>query len=89
MNRLHATVTGRVQGVGFRYFVKSAAQQLELTGYVRNLPNGDVEIVAEGSTDAVEELRMRLWKGPMFSNVVNVIEETSETVGEYSKFEIR
>ncbi len=89
MDRLHATVIGRVQGVAFRYFVKNAAQQLGLTGYVKNLPNGDVEVVVEGPADAVEELRMRLWKGPMFSNVVNVTEDTSPAKQEYSKFEIR
>lgn len=89
MNRLHATVKGRVQGVGFRYFVKSAAQQLGLVGYVKNLTNGDVEVIAEGSADAVEELRMRLWKGPMFSNVVNVVEEMSDATGEHTEFVIR
>lgn len=89
MTRLHATAIGRVQGVGFRNFVKNAAQKLGLAGYVKNLPSGDVEVVAEGTADAVEELRMQLWKGPMFSNVVKVIEDTCETEGEYTSFKIQ
>ena len=57
-------VTGRVQGVGFRYFVARAARGLGLSGYVRNLPDGTVEVVAAGDCAALETLAALLEKGP-------------------------
>ncbi len=56
MEKLHAYVTGQVQGVGFRYFVKRNADALSLTGFVRNLPEGQVEVMAEGSHASLEQL---------------------------------
>jgi acylphosphatase len=50
----HVRYTGRVQGVGFRYTVQGLAEQFPVAGYVRNLPDGSVEVVAEGSADQVE-----------------------------------
>lgn len=86
MKRFHAVVTGRVQGVGFRYFTRNAAVALDLKGYVKNRPDGAVEVVAEGSEDSIEEFRMQLWKGPSFANVVDVDEQFSDGRGEFDKF---
>ena len=57
-------VAGRVQGVGFRYFVARAARRLGLSGYVRNLPDGTVEVAAAGSRGALDALVALLEKGP-------------------------
>jgi acylphosphatase len=61
---LHAIVEGRVQGVGFRYFVKENADRLHLNGWVRNLYNGNVELTAEGSREALERLLSAVRIGP-------------------------
>lgn len=68
-------VRGRVQGVGFRYFVQRAAQELKLTGYVKNLDDGRVEVYAIGTDDRLSELARRLWKGPAYSDVRGVEEQ--------------
>ena len=65
-------VTGRVQGVGFRYFVLRRAQTAGVTGWVRNLVTGQVEVVATGTEQQQQELEETLWRGPRFSNVTNV-----------------
>jgi acylphosphatase len=58
------TVSGIVQGVGFRYFIARIAKDLGLTGYAKNLFNGDVEIVAEGRNEFLEELIKKAKEGP-------------------------
>ena len=65
-------ISGRVQGVGFRYFVLRRAETLGVTGWVRNLPAGEVEVLASGSPEQLASLEEHLWKGPRFSNVTNV-----------------
>ena len=65
----HFTVFGRVQGVGFRYFVFRHATKLRLCGWVRNKENGDVEARVEGEQEAVLELERLIRKGPSFSFV--------------------
>jgi acylphosphatase len=67
-------VTGRVQGVGFRYSARLEALRLGVRGYARNLPDGSVEVVAEGSAAAVEELRQWLHRGPRMARVERVLE---------------
>jgi acylphosphatase len=62
-------VHGRVQGVGYRYFVLREAQALGVTGYARNLPDGRVEVVAEGPDAVVERFEARLSEGPAFAEV--------------------
>lgn len=71
---LHFLVRGRVQGVGFRWFVQREASELELRGWVRNTEDGDVEIVASGTTEDLSELRSSLRRGPRGARVDNVIE---------------
>lgn len=86
--RLHATVTGRVQGVSFRYFVLDEADQLDLSGWVRNRWNGSVEVVAEGKRQNLEQLLQALRKGPPMASVENVDFEWLAHTGEFSGFSV-
>ncbi len=70
--RAQITVTGLVQGVGFRWFVQKRAAELSLRGFVKNLDNGDVYAEAEGEKDIVEALIEKIKKGPSFSRVKDV-----------------
>lgn len=70
--RLEATVYGRVQGVGFRYFVETKAQLLGVTGWVANSWDGTVKVVAEGKEEAIMELLDLLYKGPRMAYVEDV-----------------
>lgn len=69
MSRLHVRVSGVVQGVGFRWFVRERARRLGLAGWVRNLPDGSVEVVAEGDRGQLELLMGELRKGPQGARV--------------------
>jgi len=71
---LHFLIKGRVQGVGFRWFVHREASELDLRGWVRNTEDGDVEVVASGSAEDIAELRASLREGPRGSRVDRVIE---------------
>ena len=71
---LHFLIQGRVQGVGFRWFVHREASELELRGWVRNTEEGDVEILASGHADDLDELRATLRRGPRGSRVDRIIE---------------
>lgn len=64
MSAVHLLVTGRVQGVGFRWYVRVAARRLQLSGWVMNRKDGTVEIVAGGSEEKLDELRRRVGRGP-------------------------
>ena len=90
MERLEAEVHGRVQGVGFRWFVQRAAQRLGLVGYARNAPDGRrVEVVAEGARADLDALLAELRRGPAGSHVERVTESFSAATGGFSGFEIR
>jgi acylphosphatase len=69
---LHAVVRGDVQGVGFRYFVRQHARELGIRGWVRNRPDGTVEVQAEGDTTSVHQLRELLSEGPAGARVTRV-----------------
>jgi len=71
---LHFLIQGRVQGVGFRWFVHREASELDLRGWVRNTEDGDFEVVAAGSTEDIAELRASLRSGPRGSRVDRLIE---------------
>jgi acylphosphatase len=78
----HYLVKGRVQGVGFRWFVQREAAELGLRGWVRNTDDGHVEIVAAGEPDVLAELRAELRKGSRGSRVDAVLEhELAESEG--------
>ena len=78
MHYVRLRVRGRVQGVGFRYFVLTAARSLGVHGVARNLPGGDVEIEAGGHRDALEALVERARQGPPHARVDDVEAEWSE-----------
>jgi acylphosphatase len=69
---LHAIITGRVQGVGYRYFVLDQAAALGLSGWTRNLPNGTVEVLAQGRQDSLHALLAALHRGPAGGHVDRV-----------------
>jgi acylphosphatase len=71
---LHFLVQGRVQGVGFRWFVHREASELDLRGWVRNTEDGEVEVVASGSQADLAELRATLRRGPRGSRVDRLLE---------------
>ncbi len=80
---VHFLIRGRVQGVGFRWFVHREAAELGLRGWVRNTDAGEVEIVAAGEAETLAELRAELYKGSRGSRVDAVIEhELEEAEGE-------
>jgi acylphosphatase len=87
--QLHAIVEGDVQGVGFRMFVQRKALDLNLTGWVRNRWNGEVEVLAEGSQEDLNQLLADLRIGPRSSFVVNVHIEWLPASGVYKYFQPR
>jgi acylphosphatase len=72
---LHILVQGRVQGVGFRWFVQREAANLALRGWVRNTEEGEVEVLASGSADQLAALRSSLRRGPRGSRVDRLVED--------------
>ena len=86
---IHMIVKGMVQGVGFRYFVFHRATRLTLTGFVQNLPNGDVEIEAEGERSALEALIAEVKIGPQAARVSDISLHWEQAKGLFTTFEIR
>jgi acylphosphatase len=87
--RLQAIVHGRVQGVNFRYYTQQRARDLRLTGYVRNLWDGTVEVVAEGQHSDLEEMLAFLRVGPRAAFVTQVDTRWSGPTGSFGRFEVR
>lgn len=85
----HAIVNGHVQGVGFRYFVHDKATSLGLRGWVRNLWNGDVEVLAEGERQALDKLLAAIRRGPRPSHVMSVKVDWQTPSSEFNNFRIR
>ena len=82
MTRLHLTVRGRVQGVGFRWFAKEEAESRGLSGFARNREDGSVEVEAEGDPEAVDAFVERLRSGPPASRVESIDVTTVEPRGD-------
>ena len=89
MQRIHLIISGRVQGVYFRHHTNIEANKLGLTGFVRNLSNGNVEVIAEGSEEKLKELIQFCRKGPDSANVENVDITYEEPKQEFKTFSIR
>lgn len=86
---MHVVVSGRVQGVGFRWFVREAALELDLAGWVRNRPDGNVEIAADGDDEQVTRFRAMLREGPPNATVRSVDDVASTEIRELRRpFEI-
>jgi acylphosphatase len=81
-------VVGQVQGVGFRYFARQTAQALGVRGWVRNLPDGYVEVQAAGAPDRLECLKAELLRGPRGSRVEDVEEERLVQVPTWQGFNV-
>jgi acylphosphatase len=81
-------IRGLVQGVGFRYFTQRSAARHQVTGYVRNLPDGRVETFAQGSEKVVEDFKHDLTAGPKFSKVDEIEELVIDPDPRYSSFRI-
>jgi acylphosphatase len=82
-------VRGRVQGVGYRYFAQGIAEQLGVTGFARNLRNGEVEVHAEADEPTLTLFRQELERGPRMAHVTEVTETDIPASGSYSSFLIR
>ncbi len=87
--RIDATIRGRVQGVGFRWFVLEAARGLGLRGWVANESDGSVRCVAEGRREQIEALLVELGRGPAGAYVERVIPRWGRAAGGMGRFEIR
>ena len=83
---VHAFVTGKVQGVGFRNFVVTAAKALKVTGWVKNLPDGRVEAVIEGPSDKVDSLLAKMKVGPRAAKVEDLKVTEEKPTGEFKDF---
>ena len=88
-SRLRALIRGHVQMVGFRAFAESRAQMRGVTGYVRNLPTGEVEVVAEGDRDLLESLLGDLRRGPRGAVVTDVLVSWEQPRNEFTDFSVR
>ncbi|MFC1513655.1 acylphosphatase [candidate division KSB1 bacterium] len=86
--RIHIIVTGVVQGVGFRWFVNRTAENLGVTGWVKNRRDGSVEIEAEGGRNILEALIKEVKIGPRFSTVRGVNIEWKPFEGDFNNFRV-
>ncbi|MGC8812816.1 acylphosphatase [Dictyoglomus sp.] len=86
---IHAYISGIVQGVGFRYFAYKWAKRLGISGYVRNLRDGRVEVEAEGEEDVLREFIKKLEEGPLGAVVERVEVIWGECKNRFMDFEIR
>lgn len=89
MEAIRAVVTGRVQGVGFRYSTQAMGQQLGLAGWVRNQPDGSVAVLAQGPAEAVARFLTYLDQGPRSARVVSVDIVTAEPDSALNSFEVQ
>ena len=84
----HYTISGEVQGVGYRFFAQRIAARHQVVGYVRNLPDGRVEVHAEGTPESVEGFKHDLAAGPQYARVGQVEELSLDPTGTYKSFRI-
>lgn len=82
-------VSGRVQGVGYRFFAQREAMRLKLTGYAENLDDGRVEVLAAGDASALEEFERALGRGPGAARVTSVVAEPAATTETFTTFSTR
>lgn len=85
----HYLLSGRVQGVGFRWFTQDAAVREGLAGWVRNCADGRVEVVADGDVDSLARFEAALWRGPSRARVEDVAISDTEPLGAADGFAIR
>jgi acylphosphatase len=88
MRRVHVTFKGRVQGVGFRFTAENVALETGVKGWVRNLPNGDVELMAEGTEDALRLTLERIRASSVGRHIQKAETEWQEFRNEYKDFRV-
>ncbi len=86
--RLHISIYGRVQGVGYRYFAQNIARGMGLAGWTRNRPDGTVEVVAEGEEDVLKTFLSYLEEGPSMARVDRIDAEWQIASGEFRDFKV-
>ncbi len=89
MKRVRVFISGRVQGVGFRHFTRVNARELEIYGWVKNLPDGRVEAVFQGSEQSVETMLERCRRGPRSARVSEMTVEEERTDPSMTSFSVR
>lgn len=89
VQRIHVVISGRVQGVGYRYFCQITAQELGLIGWARNRADGSVELEAQGAAAVLNTLQQQLSDGPPMARVDRVDVETIEPLPDETQFRIR
>ena len=87
--QIHCIIKGDVQGIGYRYFVTRLASQLNIQGWVKNLYNGDVEVVAEGEKDSLEKLLKELRSGHPYARVDDIHIEWHPPENKYDRFFVK
>ena len=87
--RVHIIISGYVQGVGFRYFINKKAFQLGIKGWVKNTPNGSVEVMAEGNEIDIQTFIEYCKKGPNLASIKDVKINYEELSNEFKNFEVR
>lgn len=88
MNELYCVVTGKVQGVRYRAYLEDSATQLGLTGFVRNLPDGSVEVCAQGEIDTLKDFMEHIHEGSLKASVVGVDAEWRTARTTYYEFSV-
>lgn len=88
-SRLHAIIEGRVQGVGFRAFTIRKANETGVNGWVRNLRDGSVEVMAEGRRTALDKLLSTLRRGPTSASVTDLKADWRNATGEFDGFNVK
>jgi acylphosphatase len=88
MKELHCIISGRVQGVAFRNFAVSIARELNLVGFVANLPDGSLEVLAQGDYGVLKVYINHLRKGPPHAQITGVYDEWRERTREFSTFDV-
>jgi len=86
---LHAIIKGIVQGVGYRYFTRNVASRMGIKGWVKNLSDGSVEVMAEADENKLKEFLKYLYEGPPLSKVEKIDYEFLNENGGFKDFEIR
>ncbi len=89
MKRIHLFVSGYVQGVGFRWYVRRLAERFGIYGFVKNLRDGRVEVVAAGNDDLIAEFEKELLTGSFKEGIEETKKTEEEYAGEYSNFSIK
>jgi acylphosphatase len=89
IEQFKAIIHGRVQGVGYRFFAERYAMELGITGYAKNLDNGDVEVVAQGDKSSLDTYLAKLHEGPRLSKVTKIEVEWQPVSEHYPNFDIR